>query len=42
MFKKLRLVLVNAILPNGFYVVRDYSKTIQYITLEANEYECLN
>ena len=38
MLKRLRLALVNAIIPNGFYVVRDYSKTVQYITLDSNEY----
>jgi hypothetical protein len=35
-FSKVRFAVINAILPNGYMVMRDYTKSVQYITLEKD------
>ncbi len=36
LLKKLRFALVNAILPEGYIVTIDYTKSVRYITLEKD------
>jgi hypothetical protein len=36
MFKRIRMAIATAMLPTGFMVVRDYSKSVHYITFEKD------